>query len=295
MIRSMTGFGQGSTELQGLRLTVEMRSVNNRFSDLRFRMPSALSAWEAELRRRILAKVRRGRVEIAVGVEHPDGLEARPTLNRKLLDEVVASTRVLSDECGIHGELDLATVIGLQGMLKMEAPEVTWGDDERDALFAAFDQALGALDADRQREGEALKQEMLRRLSAMTTLTGETRERAAAVPDQLKERLLQRLEKLGGELEIDPARLAQEATYLADRADVTEEIVRLEGHLKQARALLESPDGKPLGKRMDFLLQEIHREINTICSKSTDLELTRGALALKAETEKIREQIQNVE
>jgi uncharacterized protein (TIGR00255 family) len=180
-------------------------------------------------------------------------------------------------------------------MYKLETPELSWGEEEREALFNAVDMALSALDADRRREGEALKREILDRLTTMTRLTTEARERAGAIPDQLKQKLLQRLATLGSDVELDPSRLAQEATFLADRADVTEEIVRLEGHLAQAGGLLEKPDGGPVGKRLDFLLQEIHRETNTICSKSSDLELTRGALALKAEAEKVREQIQNLE
>ena len=129
----------------------------------------------------------------------------------------------------------------------------------------------------------------------MTGLTTEVRARAEQIPSVIREKLLQRLQALGGEVELDPARVAQEATYLADRGDVTEEIVRLEGHLAQASRLLGQPDSEPLGKKLDFLLQEIHRETNTVCSKSSDLELTRGALALKVEAEKVREQVQNLE
>jgi uncharacterized protein (TIGR00255 family) len=295
MIRSMTGFGQGSVELEGLRLAVELRSVNNRHTDLRFRMPPELAAWESDLRRRVLAQVRRGRVEIGVTVEHLQGGEARPVLNRALLEEVKASRAELDAEYGIRGELDLSAVLALPGLFRMETPEVTWGEEERKALFGALDEALEGLVADRRREGGALKAEIVKRLAAMTGFAGEMRIRAERIPDNVKEKLLQRLNKLSADVELDPARVAQEAAYLADRSDVTEEIVRLEGHLAQVGSLLEEPDGKPVGKRLDFLLQEIHRETNTVCSKSSDLELTRSALALKAEAEKVREQVQNLE
>jgi len=291
----MTGFGQGTAELGGLRLTVDLRSVNNRFTDLRFRMPGELFAWEPQLRRKVLQKVRRGRVEITIAVAHPDGVESRPVLNRQLVSEALAAGELLSEEHGIHGELDLATVLSLSGIFKTEGPEIVWGEEQREALDRALDEGLAALDADRAREGQALRVEILERLSIMTELTREVRARAGQVPDLLRERLLQRLQALGGEVDLDPARLAQEATYLADRGDVTEEIVRLEGHLEQASGLLGAPGDKPVGKQMDFLLQEIHRETNTICSKSSDLELTRGALALKVEAEKVREQVQNLE
>jgi uncharacterized protein (TIGR00255 family) len=291
----MTGFGQGSAEFGGLRLTVDLRSVNNRFTDLRFRMPGDLSDWEPRLRRRVLGKVRRGRVEITVGVTHLDGAEARPVLNRPLVEETLAARKLLADEYGIKGDLDLATALSLSGIFKTESPEIAWGDEEREALERALDEGLEALDADRAREGESLRTEILSRLSTMTGLTREVRARAEQIPSVIREKLLQRLQALGGEVELDPARVAQEATYLADRGDVTEEIVRLEGHLAQASRLLGQPDNEPLGKKLDFLLQEIHRETNTVCSKSSDLELTRGALALKVEAEKVREQVQNLE
>ena len=129
----------------------------------------------------------------------------------------------------------------------------------------------------------------------MQGLTGEMTERAATVPATVRERLIARLDNLGADLQLDPARVAQEAALLADRCDVTEELVRLAGHLKQTIELVGSPDGQPVGKRLDFLLQEIHRETNTVNSKSSDLELTRSALSMKAEAEKVREQVQNLE
>jgi len=291
----MTGFGQGSAELGGLRLTVNLRSVNNRFADVRFRMPAAQSDLEPELRRMILQKIRRGRVDVVVEVTHLDGAESRPTLNRPLLLEALAARQALAEEFGIEGELDLATTLSLQGIFRTEGPEIVWDEKERQVLRAALGEALDLLVVDRAREGSALRAEILGRLATMTARTREVRARAKEIPDLLRERLLQRLKGLGGDLELDPARLAQEAAYLADRGDVTEEIVRLEGHLAQAGGLLGAPDGEPLGKRLDFLLQEIHRETNTICSKSADLELTRGALALKVEAEKVREQVQNLE
>lgn len=291
----MTGFGQGSAELGGLRLTVNLRSVNNRFADVRFRMPAAPSDLEPELRRMILQKIRRGRVDVVVEVTHLDGAESRPTLNRPLLLEALAARQALAEEFGIEGELDLATTLSLQGIFRTESPEIVWDEKERQVLRAALGEALDLLVVDRAREGSALRAEILGRLATMTARTREVRARAKEIPDLLRERLLQRLKGLGGDLELDPARLAQEAAYLADRGDVTEEIVRLEGHLAQAGGLLGAPDGEPLGKRLDFLLQEIHRETNTICSKSADLELTRGALALKVEAEKVREQVQNLE
>jgi uncharacterized protein (TIGR00255 family) len=291
----MTGFGQGAVEHAEIRVSVQLRSVNNRYTDLRFRLPQELSDLEPELRRKILETVRRGRVEVSVTVERLDGQEARPVLNRSLLDELAAARQVLANEYGLGGEPDLNTVLSLPGIFRIETPEVVWDDAHRAALVEALGSALAAFDDDRMREGEALAREILRRIERMIGLVGELRNGAADVTARVRDRLLQRLESLRGDVELDPGRVAQEAAFLAERGDVTEEIVRLEGHLSQGRTLIGEPDGKPVGKRMDFLVQEIHRETNTICSKMADLDLTRTALALKAETEKVREQVQNLE
>lgn len=272
-----------------------MRGVNNRYTDVRLRIPAELNELESELRRRILERVKRGRVEVTVGVERQDGTETRQALNRPLLEEV---TRVAEDarrELGLEGSLDLTGVLSIQGMFRTESVDVAWTDGQKDLLREGLDAALAAFDADRRREGEALKVDILARIDAMLANAKKAEQRAAEVPEVLRDKLVQRLDKLADVAELDPARVAQEAAYLADRSDVTEETVRLEGHLNQARLLLDRPDGEPLGKRLEFLLQEIHRESNTVCSKAADLELTQHALAVKLEVEKAREQILNLE
>jgi uncharacterized protein (TIGR00255 family) len=162
-------------------------------------------------------------------------------------------------------------------------------------LERALDEALQALDRERLREGGSLVADLLQRVDLMLDLTARVRERAEEVPALARDKLVKRVEALAEGVEIDPTRLAQEAAFLADRGDVTEELVRLQGHLDQMRAWLASPDGDPVGKRLDFLAQEVQRETNTISSKSADLELSRLALALKAEIERVREQVQNLE
>ena len=294
-IRSMTGFGQGSTESPEIRVAVELRGVNNRYTDVRFRVPAELNELESELRRRILERVMRGRVEVTVGVERQDGTETRQTLNRPLLEEVARVAQDAGREAGLQGQVDLMGALSIQGMFKTESVEVAWTDQQKDLLLRALDTALVAFDTDRTREGEALKDDVLSRIDAMLAHAKRAEHRAAEVPEILRDKLVQRLDKLSDVAELDPARVAQEAAYLADRSDVTEEIVRLEGHLTQARVLLDQPDGEPLGKRLEFLLQEIHRESNTVCSKASDLQLTQHALAVKLEVEKAREQVLNLE
>ena len=290
----MTGYGQGQQDAGGLRVTVELKTVNNRFADVRFRLPAGLASWEARVRRTVLSRVRRGRVELSVRFEHGNAA-GTAALNREFLEVVLAGARQLRDEHGLKGELDLARMIAIPGLFRAESPELGSDDEHLEVLDRCLALSLDALDADRLREGQALAAELLDRLRTMQDLTSAMTERAATVPATVRERLIARLDNLDVDLQLDPARVAQEAALLADRCDVTEELVRLEGHLQQAIALVGEPDGQPVGKRLDFLLQEIHRETNTVNSKSSDLELTRTALAMKAEAEKVREQVQNLE
>jgi uncharacterized protein (TIGR00255 family) len=291
----MTGYGQGQQSDGDLRVTVELKTVNNRFADVRFRLPAELAGWEARVRRTVLSRVRRGRVELSVRFERGNAAAGSAALNRELVEVVLAGARQLHDQYGLKGELDLARVVAIPGLFRAEAPVLGGDKEQLEVLDRCLELGLDALDADRLREGKALATELLDRLRTMQDLTRTITERAALIPGTVRDRLIARLDGLGVDLQLDPARVAQEAALLADRCDVTEELVRLEGHLQQAIALIGEPDGQPVGKRLDFLLQEIHRETNTVNSKSSDLELTRTALAMKAETEKVREQVQNLE
>ena len=290
----MTGYGQAVRESSEVRITVEVRSVNNRFADMKLRLPDALASLEPELRRAVLAKVKRGRVEIDLRIEAARGSRA-VSLNRHVVGDVLAAGQALREEFGVLGDADMATLLRVPGVLEIASPAEALDDAGKAQVLAAVGDALEALDRARSKEGAMLTADLLERFGRMESVVGEVRARAAAVPELLEKKLVERVAQLTTGIAIDPGRLAQEAAFLADRADVTEEIVRLSGHLGQARGFLARPDGEPVGKRLDFLLQEIHRETNTIASKSPDLEMSRGALTLKAEAEKIREQIQNLE
>ncbi len=290
----MTGFGRGAAESGPLRVEVQARSVNNRFADVRLRLPEELALREPEIRRRVLPAVRRGRVEIDVRLERAPEAAAGIALNRAAVAGALEAARALRDEYGVPGTLDAAAMLSLPGMLDSRVPR-EMSDDDLQALDRALEAALRALDADRAREGAAIARDLASRVGKMRELTDSVAALAERVPAAAKRRLVERMQALAAPVELDPARVAQEAAFLADRADITEELVRLSGHLDQAGTLLAPEDGEPVGKRFDFLLQEIHRETNTICSKSPDLEITRRALDLKAEVERVREQIQNLE
>jgi uncharacterized protein (TIGR00255 family) len=258
------------------------------------RLPAELGAAEQGIRRRILARIRRGRVELNLKVERVDGQPAAQ-FNRTLFEELLATAKALKDEYGLEGTLDLSTAISLPGLFRGDSAALEWSEAQQGALEGAIEGALDALEGDRSREGANLRRELLDRLQGMIDVTARVRARAEQLPDELKRRLLERIEALSGEASLEPGRIEQEAVLLAERADVTEEIVRLEGHLEQAHRLVSKPDGEPVGKRLEFLLQEIHRETNTINSKSADLALSREALVLKTESEKVREQVHNLE
>jgi uncharacterized protein (TIGR00255 family) len=295
MIRSMTGYGQASAECPGLRVTVELRSLNNRFADVRLKLPSELAGREAELRRRIARRFSRGRVEATIKLErHVEG-GSRVTIDEPLVRALAETAARLQDELEIGGSLDLSTLLRLPGVLEIRSDDEAWGDESQATLERTLDQALDVLQREREREGGELRGDLLARFERMAGLSTAIEARAGELPDLVRQKLLERVEALAQGIELDPARVAQEATFLADRSDVTEEVVRLRGHITQAAALLAEPDGEPVGKRLDFLLQEIHRETNTVNSKSADLEMSRHALELKLEGEKVREQVQNLE
>jgi len=291
----MTGYGQGQRDVGDLRVTVELKTVNNRFADVRFRLPAELAVWESKVRRKVLAHVKRGRVELSVRVERAGASAGAPALNRELVAAAISGARRIQEEFGVEGDIELGHILSLPGLFRSEGPLYEVDEVLLRVLGDCLDAGLQALDADRAREGKALAGELVERLEKMQGLAGTMEELASAMPGTVRDRLVSRLNALGGDVALDPARIAQEAAILADRCDVTEELVRLHGHLSQARSVLEKPDGQPVGKRLDFLLQEIHRETNTVSSKSSDLELTRTALSMKAEGEKVREQVQNLE
>ena len=295
MIRSMTGYGKGSAELPGVRITVELKTLNNRFADVRLRLPAELAGEESEIRRRVLARVQRGRVEMSLDVERTATAGGGISLNRPLVRAILDAASEIGGDGSVGGRIDVNTLLALPNVLLQARPLADLDDDGLAAIHRAIEGALDALDGERRREGEELRAEIVARLSSMDELVREIRELAASVPTTARRKLVERIEALAIAVPLDAGRLAQETAFLVDRCDVTEELVRLEGHVGQARALVERPDAEPVGKRLDFLLQEIHRETNTITSKSGELEISRRALALKSESEKVREQIQNLE
>ena len=292
-MKSMTGYGKGMVAGDDFSVSVDLKTVNNRFLDIHLRVGSELSAVEAAIKKRITSRLSRGRVDVNVSMER--AAQIAYELNRPLIAGYVGALKQLQQDFDIAGELDINVIARIPGAIQPARN----GIDERmiTALEQALDQALNELERMREQEGEALKQELRDRVHKIEKLVPVIESSAAGLADAYRLRLQKRIGELlnrGGQVvEIDPVRLAQEVAYLADRSDVSEEMVRLRSHLSQFQEALDAPG--ETGKMLDFLLQELNREANTTLSKSTDLVIKEAGLAIKAEVEKLREQVQNVE
>lgn len=293
-MKSMTGYGRGQATGSGFRVTVELKTVNNRFLDLQLRAGAELAGIEPVIRQAVGARLARGRVEATITFERTG--EIPYEINRALLAGILRAMREIQQEFALAAEPDINALVRLPGVLQPVRSSLS--EEEIDGISRALAQALDELDQMRAREGEALKREMLAHLDEIERLVPVIEDLAADQVEIYRARLQRRVGELvarsGAEIiELDQARLAQEVAYLAERSDITEEIARLKSHLGQFRALIAAPG--EVGKKLDFLLQELNREANTILSKTTDIAIKEAGLAIKAEIEKLREQAQNVE
>jgi uncharacterized protein (TIGR00255 family) len=290
-MKSMTGFGQTEGRAGDVQLSVEIRSVNQRNLDVKVVAPREYGRWESELRRQVGACISRGRVELYVN----------RNAGRRLKEVVVQldaakayarALRKLKKELDLGGEVDLS-LLQSRGEIFQAVERVSDPSKEIAHVRKLVDKALAAHAKSRETEGRHLLRDMQARARALARIHRQLQRRAAGASRKLQQRLERRVGELLAGRNVDPARIVQETAILADRADVTEELVRLASHLEALSAMLA--DRGPVGKRIDFLLQEVHRELNTIGSKANDLAITNAVLEGKAEVEKLREQVQNVE
>lgn len=293
MTRSMTGFGRASFDVEGMPFAVELRCVNHRHLDVSLRLPRAFAGLEPELRRALGARFARGKLDLLVSTP-PGGARADVELDRELARRYAEFARALTAE-GVGGELRAAELIALPGVARVSEHAL---DEEsvRSELVAAVGRAAQAADEMRAAEGAALERELRGRLAAVATLAGSVLGRSSEVVASARERLRKRAEQLREETGVaDEGRLLQEIVIAADRMDVTEEVVRLRSHVAQFEAALDGRAGAPIGRRLEFLLQEMSREANTIGAKAADAPIAHRVVDLKTELERIREQVQNVE
>ena len=291
-MRSMTGFGQASWQGDGRRLGVEVRSVNQRFLDVKLSLPRECAAWEADLRELVSGVAERGKVDVTVYRSGGGGDDFTVEANEPLARAILGSWQGLQKRLKLPGQIDVATFMGRGGdLVRVVERKADAGADlpQVKKLLAA---ALKDFNRARDREGKTLQADMLGRLKHLRAIEAGLEKRTKALVPELQRRLAERVGQLLGKA-VSEERLVQEAALLAERADVTEELVRLASHLDRLGELLRQSGS--VGKAIDFLIQEIHREINTIASKSADLEVTNLTLEAKGEIEKLREQVQNVE
>jgi uncharacterized protein (TIGR00255 family) len=294
MIASMTGFGRGQVEIDGRSATVEIRTVNGRFCEVSVRSPRDLAEYEGEITRRVKDTLARGRVSVSVQVDAAD----RPAVGLAVDLEMVRGYRALLDDLRIAAGLDGETV-KLEHLLRFQelftppseesdAPALAWVVAQQ-----ALDAALEALTAMRRQEGLALRAELLLRAERLEEGLAVVENRVPLRIPEIRDRLRDRLQDLLQDARLDSDRLEQEMAYVADRLDVTEECVRLHSHLALFREALDSPE--PVGRKLNFLAQEMNREVNTIGSKANDAEVAHRVVGMKEDLEKIREQVENVE
>lgn len=296
-LRSMTGYAQAHALENGWSLRVSLRSVNHRFLDLHLRVPEGFEPLEPAMRKIVRERLRRGHVDLTVQYEM-----AGPSavgVNQEVAAAYMRAVKELREKFAMHSEPDIAGILRLPGVIGAPVASI---ENEMERLEAAITKclsdALDKLDNMREQEAGHLREEMAARLTAMRNLVARMEKLAERVRPAFAKRLETRLKELLGENPVDPARLAQEAAIAAERSDVAEELARLRSHVQQFEALLAG--ASDVGKKMDFLLQEMQREANTTLSKTPGseaegLEMTQIGLELKSEIEKLREQVQNIE
>ncbi len=289
---SMTGFGKGTFALNGRELTVELKSVNNRFLDISMRLPRVLSPLEDTFRHALQDRLSRGHVDVYVNYRNQREDAKSVRVDTQLLEAYLTCARTAARELSITDDLTLSKALALP-----DVTEIVPAEEDQEALQqlgkTAVELAIDALLAMRRGEGSRLKKDLTARMDTMEGYAAAIEKRAPGVAEDYRVRLTERVNEMLGETEVDRSRLATEIALFADKAAIDEEIVRLKSHLLHFRELLEAEE--PVGRKMDFLIQEMNRECNTIGSKANDAALTDLVLLCKAEIEKLREQIQNIE
>lgn len=287
---SMTGYGRAMREVDGRTLTIELKSVNHRFLDLAFRMPRNLMFLEDEARKRIGARLARGHVDVFMIYRNQRSDARKVSVDRALFDAYATALEGLRD-CGVQDDRTLMSIARLPDVMT-----VTEAEEDQDALCAllreTLDEALDALLVMRAREGAEMKKDLAARATHIEEMTLQIEARYPQTVEEYTRRLRASIEELIGQ-SVDETRLLTEVAVMADRSAIAEETVRLKAHIAQLRECLEKDE--PVGRRIDFLVQELNREVNTISSKSQDVPITQLVVSMKAEIEKLREQLQNIE
>ncbi len=292
MLKSMTGYGRGEGESGMGKVLVESRSVNHRYSDINIRLPKRLAIFENRIKEIIRSQVSRGRIDVSIKLDALGGEKFQLQVDSTLAEQYFQALLSLKDKFQLRGEITLELLAGAKDLISAKE-EV--GDIEPYWLeiVPILKRALQEMDEMKCSEGSALAKDIQNRLERITQQLKEIKAQLPSYVEAYQNRLRERLQSLLGGIEVDPGRLQQEIALLAERTDITEEIVRAESHLGQFALLFNEKES--VGRKMDFLLQEIHREVNTVSAKANDAEISQKVVEIKSELEKIREQVQNIE
>jgi len=292
MIRSMTGYGRGENLENARKFIVEMKSVNHRYNDITIKLPRSMNYLEEQIRKQIMQQVFRGKTDVYISFETFSTDDVCVKINESLATAYVEKLRELEGRFALSSNDTLSIVSKFPDIITVEKQQkdesVIW-----ETLLPALDSAIERFVAMRTTEGMALKEDVFKKAEGIKALVAEVKERSPLVVLDYKEKLKGRLKELLNDVEVDEQRIATEVAIFADRGCVDEEITRLESHLAQLEEFLEK--GGLVGRKLDFLIQEMNRESNTIASKSNDILITKATIEMKSEIEKIREQIQNIE
>jgi uncharacterized protein (TIGR00255 family) len=291
-MQSMTGYGRSEVRQAHLALTVEARSVNHRYLDIALRYPRIYAPLEARMKQRVSAHFTRGHIDITLVQQESANTRRALLLDHTLAQQYYDALQRLQESLGLPGTIDLGLIASLRDVFKVEEATADVENDW-DIIAKGLDAALQALQLMRRQEGEVLSRDFHLRLQAMAQQSQSIRQRVPQVVVEYQQRLEQRVKELFAQVELDPNRVAQEAILFAERSDITEELTRLDAHMQACARLLSSSEA--VGRKIEFLVQEMHREVNTIGSKSNDTAIAHSVVELKSEIERLREQIQNIE
>ena len=289
----MTGFSRYENQNEDLTCKVEIRSVNNRFIDINTRLPKSLAPLELPLKKMVKSKCARGSFDISIAIEKNGDSEANLEVapNLPLASEYLNAFKKIQEGLGLKGEIDINTILSQRDVVKPELKKVE--DSSEEIVLQTVDKTLIDLVKMREDEGKNLEKDILNQISSIKALGKLISTKQSITVQEFQDKLKEKIQSLTTGIEIDPARIAQESALLADRCDVTEELVRLESHLDQFNKLVASHE--PQGRKLEFLTQEINREVNTMGSKTIDLEVSKAVIEMKSCLEKIREQLANIE
>lgn len=288
----MTGYGRGENTQEGRRFTVEIKSVNHRYNDITIKLPRSMNYMEDAIKKKLTTQIARGKTDVYIFFETTSSQDVKIDLNEALTDAYVNQLQQIKMRYNLKDDISLSLIAKFPDILTVEKADID-NDVLFNILMPAVDMALNEFLALRQKEGKALKEDILGKLDKIKSFVEDIKVRSPKVVTEYREKLKNRLNELMDMKDIDEARIITEVTLFADRASVDEEVTRLMSHINQVRSILDEEEA--IGRKLDFLIQEMNREANTIGSKSNDIEITQITVNLKSEIEKIREQVQNIE